>query len=50
MLHWFATGWKKTHGKTMTKMGRHQEGLVIAAEYNRMEETSRRQRYLQGNY
>jgi len=32
--------WKKTFGKTTAKTGRHQEGLLVAAEYKRMEETS----------
>jgi hypothetical protein len=32
--------WKKTCGKTTTEMGRqHKEGLLIAAEYKRMEES-----------
>lgn len=25
--------WKKTCGKTMCEMGRHKEGLLVAAEY-----------------
>jgi hypothetical protein len=33
--------WKKTCGKTVTEMGKHQKGLLIAAEYKRMEKTSR---------
>jgi len=33
--------WNKTCGKTTAKTGRqHQEGLLVAAEYKRMEETS----------
>jgi hypothetical protein len=39
--------WKKTCGKTTTKMGRqHQEGLSAAAEYKKMADTSRGQGYL----
>jgi hypothetical protein len=30
---------KETCGKTMAKMGRHQEGLLISAKHRRMEET-----------
>jgi hypothetical protein len=34
--------WKKTCGKTAAEMGRqHQEGLLIAAECKRMEETNK---------
>jgi hypothetical protein len=33
--------WKKACGKTTTEVERHQEGLLVAAEYKRMEETSR---------
>jgi hypothetical protein len=34
--------WQKTHGKNTAELGgQHQEGLFIAAEYKRMEETSR---------
>jgi hypothetical protein len=32
---------KKTCGKTRTEMGRHQEGLIVAAECKGMEETNR---------
>ena len=42
--------WNKTCGKTTTEMGRHQEGLLVAAEYKRVEETSRGQEYLEANY
>jgi hypothetical protein len=42
--------WKKTCGKTMTEMGIHQEGLLVGAEYTRMEETSIGQEYLEANY
>jgi hypothetical protein len=35
----------------MTEMGgQHQEGLLVAAEYNRMEGTSRVQGYLEVKY
>jgi hypothetical protein len=40
----------KTCGKTTTMTGRHLEGFLVAAEYKRMEEPSRRQGYLAGNY
>jgi hypothetical protein len=42
--------WKKTCRKTMAETGSHQEGLIVAAEYNRMEETSTGQGYLEANY
>jgi hypothetical protein len=42
--------WKKTCGNTTIEMGRHQEGLLTAAEYKRMEETSRGLGYLKVNY
>jgi hypothetical protein len=32
--------WKKACGKTTAEMGRHQEGLIVAVEYKRMEEAS----------
>jgi hypothetical protein len=34
----------------MTEMGIHQEGLLVAAGYKRMEETSRGQEYLEADY
>jgi hypothetical protein len=38
-------------GKTAAQMGRqHQEGLLIATEYERMEETSKGQGYLEANF
>jgi hypothetical protein len=40
----------KTCGKTMAKMEIHLEGLLTAAEYKRMEETSTGQGYLEVNY
>jgi hypothetical protein len=41
---------KKTCGQTTTTMGRqHLEGLLIAAEYERVEETSRGQGQLESN-
>ena len=40
--------WKKTCGKTTTEMGRkHHEGLLVAAECKRTEETSRGQEFLE---
>ena len=42
--------WNKTCGKTTTEMGRHQEGLLVAGEYKRVEESSRVQEYLEANY
>ena len=42
--------WKKTRGKTTTEMGRHQKGLLVAATYKRMEDTSSGQEYLGVNY
>jgi len=34
--------WKKTYGKTKTKMGRkYEDGLLVAVEYERMVETSK---------
>jgi hypothetical protein len=42
--------WKKTCGKTTTEMGRHQEGLIVAAKDKRMEESGRVQEYLEANY
>ena len=43
--------WKKTCGKTTTKMGRqHQEGLIVAAEYKGKKETSNRQGNLDEDY
>jgi hypothetical protein len=40
--YWIKISWKKTCGKTTIEMGRqYQEGLLVAAEYERMEETSR---------
>ena len=41
----------KICGKTMDEMGRqHQERLLVAVEYKRMEEASRGQGYLEENY
>lgn len=31
--------WKKACGMTTIEMGKHQEGLLVAAEYKRMNET-----------
>ena len=42
--------WKKTRGKTTTEMGRHQDGLLVATNYKRMEDTSSGQEYLEPNY
>jgi hypothetical protein len=42
--------WKKTRGKTTTEMGRYQEGFLAAAKYERMEDTSIGQEYLEANY
>jgi hypothetical protein len=43
--------WKKTCGKTTTEMGRqHQEGLLVAAEYKTMGETSSGQGYPEAYY
>jgi hypothetical protein len=38
--------WRKTSGKTMVEMGtQNQYGLLVAAEYKRMEEVSRGQEH-----
>ena len=43
--------WKKTCGKSMTDMGwQHQDGLLVVAEYKRMEETIKQSGYLSTNY
>ena len=34
----------------MVEKGRHQEGLLVAMQYKRMEEASRGQGYLWANY
>jgi hypothetical protein len=40
--------WKKTCGKTTSKMGRqNQEGFLVAAEHRMMEVTSRGQGYME---
>jgi len=41
------TSWKKICRKTTAEMGTHQEGLLIAAKYKRMEETNRGKRHLE---
>jgi hypothetical protein len=40
---------KKTVGKTTTEMAGYQEQLLFAAEYKRVEKTSREQGYLEEN-
>jgi hypothetical protein len=39
---------QKTTGKTTADLAGHQEHLIFAAEYKRMEETSKGQGYLEG--
>jgi len=43
------TSWKKICKKTTAAMGTHQKGLLVAAKYKRMEETSRGKGYLEVN-
>jgi hypothetical protein len=42
--------WTKTRGKTTTEMGRHQEGLLVSANYKRVEDISSGQEYVEANY
>lgn len=49
--YWMENSMEEELWEDTTEMGRHQqEGLLIAAENKRMEETSREQGYLEGNY
>ena len=43
------TSWKKIRRKTTAVMGTHQKGLLVAAKYKRIEETSKGKGYLEVN-